>query len=296
MALPIALVTCDTLPGLTHDGQVLAQTLAQAGVEVQTPIWNDPLVYWSDFAGAIIRSTWDYHLHVTDFKQWLNQVDEETPLWNPTQLIRWNMQKTYLQDLAAQNIPIVPTVWLAQGSEVYLATELLSRGWVEGVLKPVISATAYQTRRVSVATMEEDQIFLQENLTQRDYMLQSFIPEIQTRGEWSFVFFNDGEQVHFSHALRKVPQDGDYRVQEEYGAIITQEQAAPNLMRQAEAVVAAIPHDWLYVRVDAVELDGVLTLMELELIEPALYLYEHPPAYQLFADCILKRLNIRTFR
>ena len=127
-------------------------------------------------------------------------------------------------------------------------------------------------------------------------MLQSFIPEIQTSGEWSFVFFNDGEHVHFSHALRKVPQEGDYRVQEEYGGIITYENPSPNLMMQAEEVVAAIPHDWLYVRVDAVELDSVLTLMELELIEPALYLYEYPPAYQLFADSILKRLNIRQLK
>ena len=292
MPANIALVTCVKLPNLTEDSQALAQMLAQTNVEVSAVVWNDPQIDWTRFSGAIVRSTWDYHQHATSFESWLTQVSHHTALWNPAPLMRWNMRKTYLRDLAEHDISIVPTVWLAQDSTVDLATELRTQGWEDAVLKPVISASAYQTRRISSATMEQDQAFLDEMLPQRDYMLQYFIPEIQTSGEWSFIFFNDGEQIRFSHALRKLPQVGDYRVQEEYGGQTTYAQPSAHLMSQARHVLAAIPHDWLYVRVDAVELDGVLTLMELELIEPKLYLSEHPPAYQYFATSICKRLNL----
>lgn len=285
----IALITCEKLPHLTEDTQDLAQVLMKMGAEVSSAIWNDTAVDWSAFDMAIVRSTWDYHLHPAEFEAWLAQVSTQTQLWNPAELIQWNMRKTYLRDLAKQGVPIVPTVWLEQESVVNLRAELAAQNWDEAILKPAISASAYHTRRVSIETIASDQAYLNEAITQRAYLLQPFVPEIQTSGEWSFIFFNNGEQVQFSHALRKLPQAGDYRVQEEYGGSTMLQIAPDNLLEQARQIVDAIPHDWLYVRVDAVELGGILTLMELELIEPALYLHKNPSVCPLWANFILAR-------
>lgn len=282
----IALVTYQQQPNLTRDEQALVEALKSLGVNAKATIWNDPSVAWESFDLAVIRSTWDYHLRPIDFQAWLSHVDQHTKVWNPPRLIRWNMDKVYLQDLAKAGVQIIPTKWFRQGSQPNLELELESNAWRDAVVKPSIAASAYSTWRTSIKTAHLDQSQLWAALQERDIMLQAFVPAIQTGGEWSFIFFNGG----YSHAVLKKPETGDFRVQEQYGGTSNLRESAPELISQAEAITRAIPGDWLYARVDAVDVEGTLTLMELELIEPSLFLTSHPRGAQRLAWAIADRI------
>jgi hypothetical protein len=197
-------------------------------------------------------------------------------------LVRLNADKAYLADLAAAGIPVVPTLRLERGAAVDLGDLLDERGWGEAVVKPAVSASAFRTWRIphgEAAAAQED---FADLLAGSAVLVQPFLPEIQTRGEWSFLFFA-GE---FSHAVLKRPRDGEFRVQEEHGGATTAQRPNSELLAQARAVVDHIPGPWLYARVDGVELEGGLALMELELIEPSLFLRHDPEAPARFAAAV----------
>jgi glutathione synthase/RimK-type ligase-like ATP-grasp enzyme len=206
------------------------------------------------------------------------------PLWNPPEIVRANSHKSYLSGLAAQGIPSVPTVVLTRGSRVPLRRLLEEHGWTDAVVKPAVSASAYRTRRLSPATAEEHQPELDAVLAEGDALVQPFLPEVTSAGEWSFVFLGEA----YSHAVRKLPKAGDYRVQSELGGRVVREPPSAALRREAEHIASHIPRPWLYARVDAVEREGGLTLMELELIEPVLFLGEDPRAPGLFAEAVVR--------
>jgi hypothetical protein len=124
---------------------------------------------------------------------------------------------------------------------------------------------------------------LRRLLADGDVLVQRFLPEVQGEGEWSFVFFA-GE---FSHAVLKRPALGDFRVQEELGGSVVAAGPAPSLVRDAERFASHVPGPWAYARIDGVVADGKLTLMEIELIEPQLFLSRHPMAAVRMADAVL---------
>lgn len=281
----IAFATYAGLPGLSEDDRLAAAELVHLGAEVEAAVWDDPGVRWDGYDCVVIRSCWDYHLRAAEFLGWLGRLERAgVPLWNPAPVVRANMDKGYLVDLAAVEIPVVPTVRIEQGKPVSLARLLAERGWDEAVVKPSVSASAFRTRRVRRANAAAVQKELEGMLSASGVLVQQFLPEIQTRGEWSLLFFG-GE---YSHAVLKRPKAGDFRVQEELGGSSVLERPAPALVEQGRAVVGTIPAPWLYARVDGVEIDGVFTLMELELIEPLLFLGWHPQAPARFAGAILK--------
>src|SRR6266540_1929930 len=191
-------------------------------------------------------------------------------VWNPPAILRWNSHKGYLRDLAARGVPVVPTRWLARGTPVELAQLLRDVGWSDAVVKPAVSASAHGTWRTSFETAGADQRRLDELLRSGDVMVQPFMSEVRDAGEWSILFLGG----RFSHAVLKRPGAGagDYRVQLEFGGTAATMVPPDTLLADAEAVMAAVPGDPLYARVDGVERDGRLVLMELELIEPHLFL------------------------
>jgi len=191
-------------------------------------------------------------------------------VWNPPAVLRWNSHKGYLRDLAARGVPIVPTRWLERGTPVGLARLLRDAAWSDAVVKPAVSASAHGTWRTSFETASADQRQLDELLRAGDVMVQPFMSEVRDAGEWSFLFLGG----RFSHAVLKRPGAGagDYRVQWEFGGTADAMVPPGNLVADAEAVMTAVPGNPLYARVDGVERDGRLVLMELELIEPHLFL------------------------
>jgi glutathione synthase/RimK-type ligase-like ATP-grasp enzyme len=281
----IAFVTSAAHSDLTPDDHLAVAELKKRGVSVSGAVWNDPAVDWGAFDAIILRSTWDYHHNADEFRTWIAAREAGgAPVWNPPAVLRWNMEKTYLRDLEDAGVPVVPTEWLAQGSRPDLRALLEARGWAEAVVKPVISAAATRTWRVSRESASEIEGQLAESLELGDVMVQPFIPEIQTRGEWSLMFF-DGE---FSHAVRKMPIDGDFRVQTGFGGRSAVEHPSEAVLSAVRKVLEAAPSPWLYVRVDGIETAAGYVLLELEMLEPSLFLAQNPEAPARFAEAIAR--------
>lgn len=279
----LAFVTYHKAPNLTPDDVLAIPPLNEIDFEVTPVIWNDPAVDWKQFDAVVIRSCWDYHRQPRQFEEWLNQLKaQQVTVWNPVEISRWNMNKKYLQELAAKGVAIPPTIWLAAESSANLSALLNEKHWDQAVIKPVISATAYQTYRTSPATAKADQAKLDEVLRHAGVMIQKFVEEITTAGEWSLIFFAG----KFSHAVLKRAPAGDFRVQADFGGTYQLHLPPPALIKQAEAILRLIEPPLLYARVDGADCNGQLVLMELELIEPCLFLKADIAAPRRFAEAI----------
>lgn len=284
-SMRIAFVTYANLPHLSDDDRLAVGDLRRRGAEVEPAVWDDPDVRWSRYDRVVIRSCWDYHKRLEEFLGWLDRMErEEVPLWNPARVVRGNVDKAYLAELAATGLPVVPTAHLERGAAADLAGLLDAWGWDEVVIKPSVSASAFRTRKIGRAEAAEAQRELDEILAASGVLIQPFMAEIQSGGEWSLIFLGGD----FSHAVLKRPRAGDFRVQQELGG--SAELAVPpdSLIEQARAILRQIPGPWLYARVDGVETGGAFTLMELELTEPSLFLELAPQAPARFAAAILK--------
>jgi glutathione synthase/RimK-type ligase-like ATP-grasp enzyme len=280
--LKIALATGAAWAGLTPDDRLLADELARRGAGTTAAVWDAPDVRWDAFDAIVIRSCWDYHLRPQAFLDWASSLDAgETSLWNPARLVRTNAHKSYLRGLEAAGVPLLPTAWLERGARPDLGRLLADRGWTRAVVKPAVSASAHRT-----ALVERDAAphAVDALLAAGDVLVQEFAPELTRAGEWSFVFL-DGR---YSHAVLKRPAAGDYRVQVEWGGSEQPQTAAPALVAQAERIVAHVEGPWLYARVDGIERAGRLVLMELELIEPQLFLGAHTGAAARLAEAVLR--------
>ena len=230
-----------------------------------------------------MRSCWDYHLHPSSFIRWLRYLEQlQVPLWNPTPILQWNLHKTYLRDLQTQGVTIPPTCWLKRDSKAELATILADHGWREAVVKPAISATAYHTWRTTREQARQDQERFAALLQHSDVLVQQFMDPVVTYGEWSLVFF----QKQYSHAVLKKAKPGDFRVQDDFGGTVEVVSPGMALIEQAQQIIDCIKDPVLFARVDGIELDGRLVLMELELIEPFLFLQSNPHAVERFAHAI----------
>jgi len=251
----IALVTWRGLPEGTPDEQLVALALEARGAEARHVAWDDPGVDWTSFDAVVLRSCWDYHKRVDEFRAWLDRLPPR--VFNPVEVVRWNMDKRYLRGLP---VPVVPTEVVPRG-------EPLQR-WPRTVAKPLVSASAWRTHVV-----EDGEV------TEEDMIVQPFVEEIAD-GEWSLIFFRD----QFSHAVLKRPQVGDFRVQQELGGSADPAMPEPAIIEQAANVLRLRP-GMLYARVDGVVIEGVFTLMELELIEPSLFLTQS--SAETFAEAIV---------
>ena len=286
----LALATCAARAWIDPDDAHLAATLAQLGAPPTVCVWNDAQVDWSAFDLVLIRTIWDYHQHHAAFGQWLDRLDRRgIATGNDSRLLRWNSDKRYLFELARLGVATIPTR-LAHGSE--LARVLASMPGASVVVKPTISGGAWQTLRGEVG----DDAFaaaVAQLPTALDYLVQPYLSEIAGAGEWSLLYFG-GE---YSHAVIKRPAAGDYRVQDEHGG--RSEAATPDAATRAAAeralvAVAAAGHDVpAYARVDGVVSGGRFMLMELELIEPSLFLAAQPRAAERFAHLLADHPALR---
>jgi glutathione synthase/RimK-type ligase-like ATP-grasp enzyme len=301
--IPVALVTCRRLSELTPDDRLLLAPLEELGISASPAVWDDPGVDWSRFAGVVVRSTWDYHLKASAFTEWIDRLAAAgVPLWNPAPVLRWNLHKAYLEELAADGIAVVPTRRLPRGSRASLKAVLDENGWQRAVVKPAISASARRTTLVTRAEAPSRERALRTLLSREDVLVQPYIPAVAERGEWSLVLLAGA----YSHAALKRPREGDFRVQERFGGSFGAAEPPPELVEQAvraaEAgrrlagraggVEAAAP-DLLYARVDGVFEDGVFVLLELEVLEPSLFFEVDPASTSRFADALLTRLRAR---
>lgn len=298
----IALASSRSLSVHERDDVPFHAALRERGVHVEQPIWDDDAVDWSDFDAVLIRTTWDYPDKHPQFLAWIERVAACTRLFNPAPLVVWNTHKQYLRELEQHGVPLADTAWFAAGQQHDLAAEVQARGITRGFLKPLVGANARNTLRFDVADpaqLAAAQAQLARLTQSMDMMLQPYLASVEREGELSAIYF-DGV---LSHAVRKVPVAGDYRVQDDWGARdepITLEPEALAVCEQTLTATAACVRQrgWdlalplLYARVDLLRDDaGRFVLNELEVIEPSLFFRHGPDAAQTLARALLRRLS-----
>lgn len=280
---PIALVTCAEYPDLPPDDLPLLRALDARVVEAHAVRWNDAAADWSRYRAAIVRATWDYCDHYDTFVEWVNRAGRIVELYNSPRTILWNSRKNYLADLERQNISIPETAWFSQGVKIDIRVEMSRRGWREAVMKPVVGATARLAMRIGIHNFDAAQVHADACLLKEDMLLQEFQSSVLTEGEFSYIFIR-GE---FSHAVRKLPAAGDFRVQSEHRGTTAPLAADPRWVEHAARILTFAPDPPLYARVDFVLNNYQLpALMELELIEPELYFRPWPGSENRLAAAI----------
>ena len=261
--------------------EVEAAALLRAGFSVEARPWTEP----GDLAGFNLVSplvAWGYHEDPDRWHALLNRLEREAiPVLNPVPLLRWNSDKRYLAELGAKGVHVIPTRLVQQLDEAALADARAEFG-EQLVIKPPVSASAHGTHRLGPQDPPP------ADALGREMLIQPFLRSVAEEGEYSCLLFGG----RFSHAIVKRPKAGDYRVQPHLGGTEQPCAAPEGAIELAHAALAAAPAEAAYARVDMVrDDDGQLAIIELELIEPALWLQHAPDGGDSFAQALRERLT-----
>lgn len=301
----IALATCASLPTLDAEESPLLGELQARGVDVEAAVWDDPGVDWAGYDLVVIRSTWDYATRRSEFVAWAERVEATTTLVNPAAVVRWNTDKHYLAELEAAGVPVVPTMWLEP--ERHLSSRALhTRFPAHGdfVIKPAVSAGSVDTGRYTAIDAGSRGLAISHArrllAAGRTVMVQRYLTSVDTVGERAHIFI-DGE---YSHSVRKgamltgPDMGGTGLYKEERMSRIDASPVEVDMARRVVATAtellgrggeASVP--LLYARVDLVSGDDDQpVLMELETVEPSLFMSLGDGAVERFASAILARV------
>jgi glutathione synthase/RimK-type ligase-like ATP-grasp enzyme len=282
----VGFVTCARWPDVSESDRLAQRALERRGAGVRAVVWNGPTVALDDLDVVVLRSNWDYHFDVTRFAAWLAGLETAgTNLWNPVPLVRWNLTKLYLLDLATAGVPVVPTLRLDEPAA--LPGVLAERGWAAAVVKPAVSASGHDTIRVTPADAAVVVDALRAGRIRTPALVQPLVEEITGSGEWSLVFVEDT----CTHAVLKRPAPGDFRVQPRFGGVVAAATPAATLVDTARRTLAALPQPPLYARVDGVLTSRGFLVMEVEVNEPGLFFTHAPAAAEAFAEAVLRRVE-----
>lgn len=276
------------IQNLLYEDNLLRQELERRGLNVARVDWAREGFDWSTARAAIFRSTWDYFHRYAEFSDWLDRVEPLVQLINPAALIRWNCDKHYLLDLEQRNVHCVPTYMVEPGDQRSLAALMKELGSREAILKPAIGGAGRHTYRLDAHNVSEHEAIFRELIAKESLLLQPFQQDVLDQGEISLVVIAG----QFTHAVHKRGKPGDFRVHDDYGGTVQPHQASEQEVVFALRAVAACEPAPLYARVDLVrDNDGLLAVMELELIEPELFFRFQPRAAELLADAIRGSLS-----
>ena len=279
----VVLVTASEMPKPDEESALIIAALAARGASAGIRAWDDD-VDWLRIPLVVCRSPWDYYYRVEAFLAWADMVASATRLENPAPVLRWNAHKSYLIDLADAGVPVVPTTLVPKGAgEETLHSALADRDDV--VMKPAVSVGAIGALMAKASDPAAGD-HLRRLAAEGDVLVQPFVSTIQHEGESSLLFF-DGRP---SHAVRKLPAAGDYRVQDHHGGTVRSHTATEAELAVADAALAAAPGDTTYARIDLVATSDGPCVMELELIEPELFLRFDEGAADRYARCLTERL------
>jgi glutathione synthase/RimK-type ligase-like ATP-grasp enzyme len=266
----------------------LHEALDARGVPFERPLWSDADVDWAGYDLAVVRTVWDYTVARDAFVGWASRAGSLTRVENPPEVLRWNTHKGYLMELEERGAPVVPSAWLGQGDRVDLAALCSSRGWDEVVLKPAVAAGSDGLVRVGggAAGHRRAQDDLDALLDAGDALVQPFRSRI-AEGELSLV----AVEGRVTHAVRKRPAAGEFRVQGRFGGRYAPETPSADAVALAEWILETLGVPLLFARVDLVTADdGTLELGEVEATEPDLYLEHSEEGTRALVDAILARL------
>jgi len=277
--------------GWSIDADLAFEPLAALGWQSEWLPWRTRDVDWDAWDAVYLAATWDYPDDPAAFVDVLTAVDRSSALLvNPLDIVRWNIPKTYLRDLEADGVPIVPSHWYERYADCELSDEFGNFGSGRLIVKPVISTNANNTFLIDSSTGHPVYRDLAATFAARPFVVQPFIESVQEEGEYSLFWIGSD----FSHGIRKRPKAQDFRVQEEHGASIEATALTAELVTAGTRAMAAVPTAPLYGRCDFVrDAMGELRVMELELIEPSLYLRMDRNAPRRFAEAFDRYVRAR---
>ncbi len=273
----------DYTKNIIVEDALVVNALGKLGLKVIRLAWSDPDFDWSSTKAVLFRTTWDYFDNFPVFSTWLNSVSKVTTLYNSEAIIRWNLDKHYLQDLKTKGVHIAETLFVEKGDQRTLEDLHKETGWTETVLKPCVSGAARHTYKLNPENRANHQGIYETLIANEAMMLQPFQKNIVTEGEISMMVFNG----KFTHAILKKAKAGDFRVQDDFGGSVHDYQPSEDEIEFAEHVVKACKELPLYARVDIFkDNNNRMALAELELVEPELWFRHHPNAAMILAEAI----------
>lgn len=289
----IAFVTYAESPAITSDDWRVIPLLESYKIHVEAAAWDDPSVRWHEYDAIILRSPWNYQKVPAPFLYWVWQLERERlPLWNAPDLIRWNADKIYLRDLAERGFTVAEAIFPPRYTVTLrdLETLVKERHWEQAIIKQRIGAGGDNICRFPNANLEPLTAIL-KNPT--GVVIQKFLPDIGRHGERSLIFFKGNAEIVYSHAVLKRPKSGGFLVHEQFEGFVDTLAAPPHtaIIEQAKHIVESVPQPWLYARVDGIEIGETFYLVELEMIEPSLFLGASREAADNFVDALLSILE-----
>lgn len=268
---------------LIKDDRPLIPLLNELGIETVILPWEQILSFrLEDLNAVLIRTPWNYALHWDQFKKALEFISSKTKLINDLQTVYENYHKEYLTKLNYQGLDFIHGEVIKNFNGEFNLEQLkdYAQKWETEhfVIKPIVGASGRDTFKFSV----QEQSF--PSLVDREVYFQTFVPEIQQSGEVSAIYFG-GE---YSHAVRKfLPQkNNEFRIQEEHGGNLEAYHSSSQELEKIQKFLLANNYSLPYMRVDYCLREESLLLMELELIEPELFMRTDQGSYENFVKVI----------
>ncbi len=262
------------------EDKLLQEALEKRNLRVCKKDWADKNFNWEHTKYAVFRTTWDYFDRFEDFFQWLEKTKEKTNFINSEEIIKWNIDKHYLQDISNKGINIATTLFIEKNTKTTLKKLFNQSNFTEAVIKPAISGAARETYRINRNNYTKHEDKFQKLIKHECMLFQEFLNNIIITGEISIILING----NYTHAVKKIAKRGDFRVQDDHGGKV--EKYIPNKeeISFAENCIIKCPFQPIYARVDIVYDNlGDLSLSELELIEPELWFRNNPQSAKLLA-------------
>lgn len=276
----VVLATCLAWPDLLDSDLMLRHALERRGHSVAVAPWNGPIAPFLEGDITVLRACWDYHEDPATFLGWLDVLqDRGVVIRNTPEMVRWNFDKSYLIALADAGLRVPRTILVDPRDPASIQAALDSQGWEEAILKPISGQSGFNVKKIQRSRPD---LWDGAAIRTDRALVQEFQSDIGILGETTLTFFDGG----FSHAVRRVIADGEWRANSQYGARVEPVVVAPDIISQAQTALAAMPGKPVYARVDGLIRGDELTVMEVELIEPGLYLNLAPGADDRFAEAI----------
>jgi glutathione synthase/RimK-type ligase-like ATP-grasp enzyme len=267
--------------------ELLKSAFEAQGLKVDITYWDNPSYEWQQTKSVLFRTVWDYFERFDEFWDWLEQVKNKTRLINSYELIKWNIDKHYLRDLKNNGIQVVPTYFADRGNNISLQEIANLNDWKHIVIKPAISASAFNTYKITNDEIEQKEQLFHELLQTHDMLVQPFFPTISELGEASLMVFGG----KFTHAILKKAKAGDFRVQDDFGGTVHDYNPTQEEIKFAEEVFQSCTSLPIYGRVDIVwDSNKHIYLSELEIIEPELWIRNRPESANKIAEAVNKIL------
>ena len=267
--------------------ELLKSAFESQGLKVDITYWDNPSYEWQQTKSVLFRTVWDYFERFDEFWDWLEQVKTKTRLINSYELIKWNIDKHYLRDLKNNGIQVVPTYFADRENNISLQEIANLNDWKHIVIKPAISASAFNTYKITNDEIEQKEQLFHELLQTHDMLVQPFFPTISELGEASLMVFGG----KFTHAILKKAKAGDFRVQDDFGGTVHDYKPTEEEIKFAEKVFQSCTSLPIYGRVDIVwDSNKHIYLSELEIIEPELWIRNRPESANKIAEAVNKIL------